>query len=106
MNEARNLLLIFDQLNIEENKQIKLRRDLANALILKKQSRVMFKVDAQRILAKIVNDKVIDHEMTIIAMLNLCDLLLDEWQTYNQEEVLKELMELLDKLYLVGYEYK
>jgi hypothetical protein len=44
--------------------------------------------------------------MTIIAMLNLCDLLLDEWQTYNQEEVLKELMELLDKLYLVGYEYK
>jgi hypothetical protein len=106
LNEARNLLLIFDQLNIEENKQIKLRRDLANALILKKQSRVMFKVDAQRILAKIVNDKVIDHEMTIIAMLNLCDLLLDEWQTYNQEEVLKELMELLDKLYLVGYEYK
>ena len=85
---------------------VQLRIDLAQALILKSNPRAIQKFEAQKILQKIVNQEVIDHEFTIIAMVNLCELLLDELHTYHQGEVLLELENLLNRLYRVSQDYK
>jgi tetratricopeptide (TPR) repeat protein len=106
IKKAIELSPLFDQLDIVNNKMVKLRKTLANALILKNRRRAMYKTDAQRILQEIINGEIIDHEMTIISMISLTEILLDEWKTYNEEEVLYEIEEILEKLSGVAQNYR
>jgi Tfp pilus assembly protein PilF len=104
--KAENYLDKFEILGDLNNRMVQVRKDLGTALILKTRSRAMYKFEAQKILSNIVNQEVLDHEMTIIAMVHLCELLIDELQTYNQEEVLLELESLLNQLYIISQDYK
>ncbi|MHA1990238.1 MAG: tetratricopeptide repeat protein [Candidatus Hodarchaeales archaeon] len=106
IDKAKEYLSKFDILEDSNNKMVQVRKDLGTALILKMNPRAMYKFEAQKILSNIVNQEVVDNEFTIIAMVNLCDLLLDELQTYNQEEVFLELESLLNQLYTVSQDYK
>jgi tetratricopeptide (TPR) repeat protein len=104
IQEAEKYFSQFYQLD-SENLGIKLRKRLSKALILKNRTRSKHKVEAQSILETIFKEKIIDHEMTIIAMFNLCELLLDELGTYGENEVLIEIEKLLQKLYEVAQNY-
>jgi len=61
------------------------------ALLLRKSLRARKRVKAEKILMKIVNDEDSDHELTVNALLNLCELLLVELRMTNDLEVLKEI---------------
>ena len=87
-----------------EHKYVNLSYRLAKALILKQSPRMHQKMQAQQILINIVAEDIINHEKTIIAMQNLCELLLDELKTYGEQEVLEEAKNIITKLYEIGQE--
>ncbi|MHA2366805.1 MAG: tetratricopeptide repeat protein [Candidatus Hodarchaeales archaeon] len=70
---------------------------LSRAIVLKNQSRAKSKFEAQILFEEITRERT-DFEIVISAMLNLCDLLLDELLTYGEQEVLEEIKELLRKI--------
>ncbi|OLS25625.1 MAG: Photosystem I assembly protein Ycf3 [Candidatus Heimdallarchaeota archaeon LC_3] len=72
---------------------------LAEALILKKSSRIRDKVKAQDYLEQAIDDESIASLFKEMAMINLCELLLDELRIYGNPQVLEEVKELVKKLY-------
>ncbi|OLS22948.1 MAG: hypothetical protein HeimC2_28470 [Candidatus Heimdallarchaeota archaeon LC_2] len=83
--------------------------ELAQALIYKNKSRSKDKAEAQKLLAKIIEQKLygsIPFSYQLLAMLHLSELLLDELKTYGNEEVLKEVNELTRKVYEMAQERK
>ncbi len=81
------------------NKFVKLRYKIAQALLLKSSPRTINKAKAQEILIELNQDEVIDHELTIFAKLNLCELLLTELRNTGNENVLVEFKELVEDLH-------
>ena len=71
---------------------------VAKALILKKSTRMRDKVKSEEIFKEFVNDGSSDFQLTIIALLNFCELLLDELSITNDQEILKEIQPLINKL--------
>ncbi|MHA1911247.1 MAG: tetratricopeptide repeat protein, partial [Candidatus Kariarchaeaceae archaeon] len=90
-----DLQLINDQL---VNKLVDLRSRLAEALILKKSKRRKNLAKAEEILIGIVEEEVSFHDLTVQALVNLSELLLDELNSTSEEEILEELEEKVEKL--------
>ncbi|UCG02236.1 MAG: tetratricopeptide repeat protein [Candidatus Heimdallarchaeota archaeon] len=70
---------------------------LARALILKTSERVVKQAEAQQIFQKIIEANV-NHEFTVIAKKNLCELLIQELSTSGDEEILGEIKEISQEL--------
>ncbi len=81
-----------------DNKIVRHRYLIANALVLKSHKRTRHKMKAEEILVKVVEDEIVDHSLTVTAMIHLCDLLLFELKMTEEEEILDEVMELTNKL--------
>ncbi len=90
-----DLQLINEQ---KENKLVDLRSRLAEALILKTSKRRKNLVKAEEILEEIVEEEVTFHHLTIQALANLSELLLEELKATGEEEILDEVEEKVDKL--------
>ncbi|MFW9777975.1 MAG: tetratricopeptide repeat protein [Candidatus Heimdallarchaeota archaeon] len=88
------------------NRYIDLRQRLAYALVLKNGRRLKDKTDAQRILEEIIHEEIILHDLSIYAMVNLCELLLDELSLYGEPEVLTEAENLSAKIHGIAQEQK
>ena len=71
---------------------------VAKALILKHSTRMRDKVKAEDIFREFANEDSVDFQLTIIALLNWCELLLYELSITNDPEVLKEIQPIIDKL--------
>ncbi len=71
---------------------------VAKALILKKSSRMRDKVEAEEIFKNFVTEDTVDFQLTIIAFLNWCELLLYELSITNDPEILNEIQPIIDKL--------
>ncbi|MHA1678838.1 MAG: tetratricopeptide repeat protein [Promethearchaeota archaeon] len=84
----------------EENKMLEAIYYTAYAIMLKSNPRAKNIYDAQEILKRVINSDVAKFEITLIAMINLCDLYLYELKNSNDEEILKEINSILDKLLL------
>lgn len=98
--EAKGYLGDLEQLHQQyANDMISLLFDTGRAFVLKEGRRTKDKVESQAIFEKIVHDKVIDHEITVFAQMNLCQLLLEELKQYGDEEVLSEI-----RKYILGLE--
>ena len=82
----------------EENKAINQIYRLARAIVLRKSARVVNQAEAQQIFQQIAEEEIIQHTNTVDAMLNLCDMLLLELRSSGNEEVLKEIKGILQKL--------
>jgi tetratricopeptide (TPR) repeat protein len=87
---------IHDQ---EENKLIRQAYRVAQGLVLKASSRIRDKVRAQEVLQQVAEEEVVDSFLTEMAMVNLCELLLDELKTYGEADVLQAAKTLVHKLY-------
>ncbi|MFX0066062.1 MAG: tetratricopeptide repeat protein [Candidatus Hermodarchaeota archaeon] len=97
--EARQYLDHLQQINEEEkNKITKQRYSLACGLILKTTDRLIDIAEAQKLFQEIAEDEVVEHELTVIAMLHLCDLLLIEFRMSGQESVLQEVKTVVQRL--------
>ncbi|MHA2174929.1 MAG: nitrilase-related carbon-nitrogen hydrolase [Candidatus Hodarchaeales archaeon] len=82
----------------EPNSLIHYQTRLASSMILKRSTRITKKIQAQKILKKLVNEKIVDHGLTVIAILNYCDMLVAELKFSGEAEVLEELETLFQKL--------
>ncbi|MFX0066021.1 MAG: tetratricopeptide repeat protein [Candidatus Hermodarchaeota archaeon] len=71
---------------------------VAQAMLLKTSNRVIQKGKAQELFQQVAEEKIINHELTIQAVLNLSELLLDELRMSGNEEVLKEVNTWSNKL--------
>lgn len=83
----------------EENKIVSQQCRLAEGLVLKTSPRIRDKVRAQEIFRQLAEEELIRYSLTESAMINLCELLLDELKAYGEAAVLQEARTLVHKLY-------
>ncbi len=100
-NYLIGLQLINEQ---EENKVVNLYSRLSEALILKKSKRRNNLTKAEEILEEIVEEEIIIHELTVRALFNLSELLLEELRFNGEELILEELEEKVGKLMKIAKE--
>ena len=106
--QARDYLSTLQLINKqEENKRVDLCNRLAEALILKVSKRRKNLAKAEEILNEIVENaekEIISHRLTIQALINLSELLLEELLSTSEEEILEEVEEKVDKLMEIAKE--
>ncbi|MHA2249413.1 MAG: tetratricopeptide repeat protein [Candidatus Kariarchaeaceae archaeon] len=88
------------------NKYSDLLSRLAQSMILKSSKRTMHKIDAQRLLQTIISEDIIDHRLTLFAMINLCELLLEELKLYGEKEVMEEVQNLSEKISHIAHKQR
>ena len=97
--KAQSYLQQLQEISIkEENNIISRRYRLAKALVLKNSRRVKVRIQSSDILEKLISEEIIDHALTIRAMFELSELLIDELRAYGEEEVFYEVKELIQRL--------
>ncbi|MFW9992548.1 MAG: tetratricopeptide repeat protein [Candidatus Odinarchaeota archaeon] len=103
VEEAEKYLKQLEEINEKEmNKRISQRFRLGQASILKHSNRLRNKIEAQKIFQQVASEEVVDHELTVFAMLNLCELLLYELKVTGDAEVLEEVKNLSKKLLVLA----
>ncbi len=85
-----------------ENRVVKHRYLIAHALILKSHKRTRHKMKAEELLLEVVEDKSVNHVLTITAMIHLCDLLLYELKMTGEDEILDEVKDLIEELHEIA----
>ncbi len=102
-DSAEHYLKKLEQIDEKEaSKVITQMYQLCKALVLKMNSRVIQRAEAQRLLTNIANAEVLNHEITVDAMLNLFELLLFELRTTGNQDVLVEVKALSEKLLTIA----
>lgn len=71
---------------------------LSQAMLLKTSKRITNIAEAQKIFLQVAGEEIVFFDLTIDAILNLCELLLAELQSFGNEEVLSELKTWSSKL--------
>ncbi len=99
-NQARNYLQNMKLISEKYKSEIGyLSYQLANALILKSSSRLRDRVEAEKILKKLIDSAPsIYYFEGNSAIINLCDLYLEEFQISHQMEILDDIHPLIDLL--------
>ncbi|MBY9006149.1 MAG: tetratricopeptide repeat protein, partial [Candidatus Lokiarchaeota archaeon] len=102
-NELENIDLYLNELHdtskkYPDLKQIEQLYRLNKAIILKSSDRLMDKMSAGTIFNGIAEEEIIDHEITIEAMMNLCEVLINELELSGDKRILQEIEELSDRL--------
>lgn len=82
-NESR----IFNQVHI-----------ISKALVLKKSGRIRNRTEAELLLKQITEDEISSPQLYLLALVNLCELFLEELDMTNNSEVLDELNPLIAQL--------
>ncbi|MFX0091105.1 MAG: tetratricopeptide repeat protein [Candidatus Hodarchaeota archaeon] len=101
--QAQGYLSRLQQLQTRTpNPWIHLCSRLAEALVLKQSSRVREKFQAQTILEQIVQEEVLRFDLTALALIQLCDLLIAEVKFSGEPDVWEEVKALVDKLYVMA----
>jgi len=88
-----------------QNDRIKAYAKIARAIILKHNPRSAVKAEAQKLLEEIIEENQ-QYTITIDAMLHLSELLLDELKLYGNEEVLKEVDDLIRGMYEIAQQHR
>jgi len=96
---AEHYMTRFNQIREDShNSVIDQKYRIASALILKKGKRMRDRVKAEEILEALVEEDISDHAVTSTAMIHLCHLLLDELKATGEEDTLKKIQGLTQKL--------
>lgn len=98
--QAQEYLTRLQQLqNSTPNPWIRLRSRLAEALVLKQSPRAREKFQAQTILEEIVKEEILAIDLTALAMVQLCELLIAEVKFFGEPTVWEETKTLIEQLY-------
>ncbi len=88
---AKKYFQRLEQINNQvKDKESEVWYRIGKALILKASSRFRDKAKAEKILRQIIDEEVFHIEYTLLALINLCDILLAEFRVTNNIEVLEE----------------
>lgn len=82
----------------EENRVISQQYRVAKALVLKTSPRARKRGKAEELFEQVAEEEIVFYELTVLAILNLCDLLLFELRTIEDEEILNEVKTWSNKL--------
>ncbi|MFQ5978248.1 MAG: tetratricopeptide repeat protein, partial [Candidatus Heimdallarchaeota archaeon] len=103
--QAQDYLRRLQEINEQEaNKIISQYYRTAKALVLQRSPRLRDKGQAQALFQQVAKAEGIRDELTVIVMMNLCELLLDELKAYGDPEVFQEAQTLVDRLYALAQE--
>jgi len=83
----------------ENNSFIKQLRKIAEASLLKTSPRMKHRVEAQELLQKVLEEEIVDHSLTVIALIGLSELLLDELKISGDQEVFTLLQAMVSSLF-------
>ena len=98
-DNAKKYLKLLKQFNEQYGYQItETNARLYEALILKMSTRTRNRAKAEELLKQIIEEEITLSETTVVALINLCDLLLGELRITNNLEVIEELKPLINKL--------
>jgi len=86
----------------EDQKVLELSYRYCQAIILKASPRTHNRAKAEEILKQIIQEEIINAEITINALINLCDLLLEELKSTSDFEILNELEPLIAQLLTIA----
>ncbi|MCY3414793.1 MAG: tetratricopeptide repeat protein [Candidatus Heimdallarchaeota archaeon] len=75
---------------------------LTRAIELKNQKRTMFRYEAQTILEELIAENIIDIELNQLAILNLTEILLDEFAYFGEQDIFEEAEQLIQHQYLTA----
>ncbi|MFX0091033.1 MAG: tetratricopeptide repeat protein [Candidatus Hodarchaeota archaeon] len=100
----RYLQRLYQYNEKKENKIVNQFYQVAEALVLKMSTRSRKRVKAEELLKKVIEEEPVYHEVTVMAFLNLCDLLLTELRTSGSPEVLEEVQSLVAQLVKISKE--
>ena len=99
LQKAQSYLQQLQEINTKnENRLISQRYRLAKALVLKSRRRAKMKAESSEILEGLIAEEMVDHTLSVRAMFELSELLLDELRAYGEEEVFYEVKELIQRL--------
>jgi tetratricopeptide (TPR) repeat protein len=84
--------------NQTKDSHIELLYQYNRALILKSSSRIRDKAKAEKLLKQVIKKRSFEFLQLSDAYIHLCDLLLAEYRTYNDDEVLEELNQNISEL--------
>ncbi|MFW9993325.1 MAG: tetratricopeptide repeat protein [Candidatus Odinarchaeota archaeon] len=87
-------------------KYIQLRSQITGALLLKQGERLRDKSRAQDLLAELASEEQYQFELTVIILIHLCELQLEELKHYGGSEVFVEARETVDRLYTLAKDQK
>ncbi len=91
---------------IAENMMITMYKKISNGLILMHNKRLIQKAKAMEIFYDIVEkNDIIDHDLLIFSIMNLCELLMIELRALEENEVLVEIQKLIRKVYNIAEEH-
>jgi tetratricopeptide (TPR) repeat protein/KaiC/GvpD/RAD55 family RecA-like ATPase len=85
-----------------DNQKIDQHYRVAKALWLKTRRSTRYKVAAEEILEKVIEEEVSTHSLTVTAMIQLCDLLLAELKVTGEGEVLARVKSLTQRLFNIA----
>ena len=103
IERAQRYLKQLEEINDkEDNKTINSLYRFSKAIVLKTSPRIHNRAKAEEIFKQIVQDEMSYGDITICALLNLCELLLDELRTTNEFEVLNELENFITQLLTIA----
>jgi len=92
VNLAKNYLEKLEKITKEnKSRYFDQTLEVGKALILKISSRPKNWIKAIEYLEKVVKDEILNHTLTVFAMINLCELLINEFSISGDTEVLLEL---------------
>ncbi|MFX0091664.1 MAG: tetratricopeptide repeat protein [Candidatus Hodarchaeota archaeon] len=99
LDQAKGYLQHLQQLRAqEENRILSQRARIAEALLLKTSTRARSRGKAEELLEEIIEEEIMEHELTLVALLNLSELFLVELRITNDPEVLREMQVLVTRL--------
>jgi len=99
IEEAHQHLIHLQNINDQEDiKIVGQRYRVAEALVLKTSMRARDRARAELLFNQIVEEEIVAHELTVIALLGLCDLLLVDLRISGDIEIFESLHEYLNRL--------
>ena len=75
---------------------------ISEALLLKKKGRTKDRFRAEEILEQVVGEEIVDHALTVKAMIHLCDLLITEFKATGDEEMLRRINNLTEQVLTIA----
>lgn len=93
---------MFEYYTSKENKNVEFYKQMTEALINKSSSRIRKRVKAQDFFETFLKSPIDNYFFKALVISNLCEMLLEEFLLYADNDVLTELSKLVDELYELG----
>ncbi|MHA2039456.1 MAG: hypothetical protein ACW98X_23775, partial [Promethearchaeota archaeon] len=103
-NAQLYLMRLKELIKQKENEVEKQGYQIGKAFMLKASSRMQDHVEAAALLRQIIDDEIVYLQFHILAIVSLCDLLLEELSFINNPEIFEELNPLIERLLKIAEE--